>query len=173
MQGAVLVLNTADFWHLNTTQLEESIKKRIDGDLVNKVDLSSKSDAFLGVASAAVLALVRKVEVDCEGVCREMKNTNWSTMDTVGDQSSYVSELLKQVNGKTEEILSVVAKPQYARAFCDNLVEHLASGYINSMVQCRPISEIGAQQVSPTRGYDRCVRRILTMAGRCSWTNMP
>jgi hypothetical protein len=147
VQNAVLVLNTADFWHINTTQLEESIKKRIDSELVSKVDLTSQSDAFLGVASAAVLALVRSVEVDCEGVWREMKNTNWSTMDTAGDQSSYVTELVKVVNGKTEEILGLVAKPQYARAFCDNLVEHLATGYINSIVQCRPISEVGAQQV--------------------------
>lgn len=145
--NAVLVLNTADFWHTNTIQLEESIKKRVDGELVGKVDLTSQSDAFLGVASAAVLALVRTVELDCEGVWREMKNTNWSTMDTAGDQSAYVGELVKQVNGKAEEILGIVAKPQYARAFCDNLVEHLATAFINSMVQCKPISEVGAQQV--------------------------
>ena len=68
-------------------------------------------------------------------------------MDTAGDQSAYVGELVKQVNGKAEEILGIVAKPQYARAFCDNLVEHLATAFINSMVQCKPISEVGAQQV--------------------------
>lgn len=148
VQDAVLVLNTADFWHTNTNQLEESIKKRIDSELVAKVDLSSQSDAFLGVASASVLALVHIVELDCDGVWREMRNTNWSTMDSAGDQSSYVGELMRHVNGKTEEILGVVAKQQYARAFCDNLVEHLASGFINAIVQCRPISEVGAQQVS-------------------------
>lgn len=147
VQNAVLVLNTADFWHTNTNQLEESIKKRIDAELVPKVDLSSQSDAFLGVASASVLALVHIVELDCESVWREMRNTNWSTMDTAGDQSSYVGELVRHVNGKAEEILGVVTKQQYARAFCDNLVEHLATGYINSIVQCRPISEVGAQQV--------------------------
>ncbi|KAG9255995.1 Vps53-like protein [Emericellopsis atlantica] len=147
IQDVVLVLNSADFWHANTNQLEENIKKRIDSELVSKVDLTSQSDAFLGVASAAVLALVHIVEVECDGVWREMRNTNWSTMDSAGDQSSYVSELVRRVNGKVEEILGVVAKQQYARAFCDNLVEHLASAYINSIVQCRPISEVGAQQM--------------------------
>jgi hypothetical protein len=149
VQDAVLVLNTADFWHVNTNQLEESIKKRIDSDLVPKVDLTSQSDAFLGVARTAVLALVHLVEIDCDPVWREMKNTNWSTMDSAGDQSTYVGELVRHVNGKTEEILAVLAKQQYARAFCDNLVEHLASAYINSIVQCRPVSEVGAQQVCP------------------------
>ncbi|KAK5992796.1 Thioredoxin reductase [Cladobotryum mycophilum] len=147
VKDVILVLNTADFWHINTNQLEENIKKRIDPDLGPRVDLSSQSDAFLGVASASVLALVHIVERECESVWREMRNTNWSTMDSAGDQSSYVGELVKHVNDKTEEILAVVAKVQYARAFCDNLVDHLTTGFINNIVQCRPISEVGAQQM--------------------------
>jgi vacuolar protein sorting-associated protein 53 len=148
LEDIIMVLNTADFWHINTNQLEENIKKRIDHDLVPKVDLSSQSDAFLGVASAAVLALVRYVEHECEGAWREMKNTNWSTMESVGDQSSYIGELLRAVNGKAEEVLVVLGKQQYARAFCDNLVEHMATAYIANIVLCRPVSEVGAEQVS-------------------------
>jgi len=148
IQDIVLVLNTADFWHTNTGQLEENIKKRIDPELVAKVDLSSQADTFLGVASTAVLALVNKVEAECEGAWREMKNTNWSKMESVGDQSSYVGELVSHVNTKTEEILAVVVKPQYARAFADNLIEHIANTYIANIVHCRPVSEVGAEQVS-------------------------
>lgn len=147
LHDIILVLNTADFWHANTGQLEENIKKRIDHDLVPKVDLSSQADAFLGVASAAVIALVNKVEADCEGAWREMKNTNWSKMESVGDQSSYVGELVSHINAKVEEILAVVVKQQYARAFADKLVEHLANSYIHAIVQCRPISEVGAEQM--------------------------
>lgn len=147
LQDIILVLNTADFWHTNTNQLEESIKKRIDTDMVAKVDLSSQSDAFMGVASASVLALVHKVELECEGAWREMKNTNWSRMEAVSDQSSYVGELLKHVNGKAQEILPMVVKQQYARAFCDNLVEHMATSYIANIVQCRPVCEVGAEQM--------------------------
>ncbi|KAI1459918.1 Vps53-like protein [Annulohypoxylon moriforme] len=147
LHDVILVLNTADFWHANTGQLEENIRKRIDNELISKVDLSSQADAFLGVASAAVIALVNKVEAHCEGAWREMKNTNWSKMESVGDQSSYVGELVTHVNAKAEEILAVVVKQQYARAFADKLVEHLANTYINTIVQCRPISEVGAEQM--------------------------
>lgn len=147
LQDIVLVINTADFWHTNTGQLEDSIKKRIELDLAIKVDLSSQADAFLGVASAAVMALVNRVESDCEGAWREMKNTNWSKMESVGDQSSYIGELLRHINSTVEEILAVVIKQQYARAFADNLVEHLANTYISNIVQCRPVSEVGAEQV--------------------------
>jgi hypothetical protein len=147
IQDIVLVLNTADFWHTNTSQLEESIKKRIDPDMRSRVDLSSQSDAFMGVASAAVLAMVHKVEIDCDGAWREMRNTNWSQMESVSDQSSYVGELVKHVDGKVGEILPLVIKQHHVRAFCDNVVEHMANASINNIVQCRPVSEVGAEQV--------------------------
>jgi hypothetical protein len=148
LHDIILVLNTADYWHTNSQQLEENIKRRIDSDLAAKVDLSSQSDTFMGVASAAVLALVSRVELECDSSWREMRNTNWSKMESVGDQSSYVAELLSHVNAKATEILALVQKQQYARALCDNLVEHLATTYISNIVQCRPISEVGAEQVS-------------------------
>lgn len=148
IQEIILVLNTADFWHTNTNQLEENIKKRIDAEMASKVDLSSQSDAFMGVASAAVLAMVHKVEVACEGAFREMRNVNWSKMESVSDQSSYVGELIRNVNEQAKEILPLVVKPQYARAFCDNVVEHMAGAYIGNVVQCRPVSE-----VAPNRCY--------------------
>lgn len=147
LQDVVLVLNTADFWHTNTNQLEDSIRRRIDGELAPKVDLSAQSDAFMGVASAAVLALVHKVELELTGAWREMKNTNWSRMEQVGDQSSYVGELVRQINGKAEEVLGLVVKQQYARAFCDNLVEHIATAYLTNVVACKPVSEVGAEQM--------------------------
>ncbi|KAH6681051.1 Vps53-like protein [Plectosphaerella plurivora] len=147
LHDIVLVLNTADFWSTNATQLEDNIKKRIDAEFRDRVDLSSQADAFLGVASAAVLALVRSVERECESAWKEMRNTSWGTMESVGDQSSYVGEVVKAVNGKAEDILGIVVKQQYARAFCDNLVDHLAGAYIGSIVQCRPVTEVAAEQM--------------------------
>lgn len=147
LQDVILVLNTADFWHTNSQQLEENIKRRIDSNLAEKVDLSSQADTFMGVAPAAVLGLVRRVDMDLEATWREMRNTNWSKMESVGDQSSYVAELLRHVNSQAEEILPLIHKPQYARAWADNLVEHLAQGFLGNVVLCRPISEVGAEQV--------------------------
>ena len=156
LQDTILVLNTADYWHTNTIQLEENIKRRIDPELAPRVDLSNESDTFMGVASAAVMALVHRVEVGCDSSWKEMRNTNWSKMESVGDQSSYVAEILKNVNAQVEEILSLVQKQQYARSFCDNLVEHLGNTYIANIVQCRPLSEVGAEQVGWTAFRPLC-----------------
>ena len=149
IQDLVLVLNTADYCYITSTQLEEKIKSRIDPDLKSSIDLQSQADAFMGIASATVRALVRKVEVDIEPTWREMRNTGWSKMESVGDQSSYVGEMLSKIKSRAAEILAMLHKQQYARAFCDNVVELTAHAYIANMFQCKPISEVGAEQVKP------------------------
>lgn len=147
IEDIVLVLNTADYCFNTSIQLEEKIKSRIDHDLKTNIDLQSQADAFMGIASATVRALVRRVEVDIEPTWREMRNTGWSKMESVGDHSSYVAEMLQQIRSRAAEILGMLHKQQYARAFCDNVVELTANAYVANIFQCKPISEVGAEQV--------------------------
>jgi hypothetical protein len=147
IEDAVIILNTADYCYQTTNQLEEKIKVRIDEDLREKVDMQSQADAFMGVASAAVRALVAKAEADCGPAWREMRTVSWSKMDSVGDQSSYVSYLLQRVNDRSKEILRYLHKQQYARSYCDNLVDSLTTTYITNIVAVRPVSETGAEQM--------------------------
>ena len=147
IEDLVLVLNTADYCYNTSTQLEEKIKSRIDHEFKSNIDLQSQADTFMGIASATVRALVRRVEVDTEPIWREMRNTGWSKMENVGDQSSYVGEMLSRIKTRATEILGMLHKQQYARAFCDNVVELTANAYIANIFQCRPISEVGAEQV--------------------------
>jgi len=166
IEDLVLVLNTADYCYNTSTQLEEKIKARVDHDLRASIDLQSQADAFMGIASATVRALVRRVEVDIEPTWREMRNTGWSRMESVGDQSFYVGEMLSKVKGRAAEILGMLAKPQYARAFCDNVVELTANAYLANIFQCKPISEVGAEQV----GALSIIPEILLTIWRCSST---
>ncbi len=147
IEDIVLVLNTADYCFNTCNQLEEKIKSRIDENLRSNIDLQSQADAFMGIASATVRALVRRVEIHIEPVWREMRNIGWNKMESVGDQSSYVEEMLRNIKSNAAEILIMLHKQQYARAFCDNLVELVASSYLANIFQCKPISEVGAEQV--------------------------
>jgi len=169
IEDTVLVLNTADYCYTTCTQLEEKIKSRVDEALKSSIDLQSQADAFMGIASAAVRGLVRKVEDGCETAWREMRNTPWNKLESVGDQSSYVAELLRAVKARAGGILGMLHKQQYARAFCDNLVELLANTYIANIVQCRPVSEVGAEQVNTD--VDIAWLDLLTCP-RCSLTPM-
>ncbi|XPS70454.1 Vacuolar protein sorting-associated protein 53 [Ascochyta lentis] len=147
VEEAILILNTADYCYATCNQLEEKIRGRIDEELKEKVDLQSQADAFMGIASATVRVLVRKVELACEPTWREMRNTPWSKLESVGDQSTYVAELLRHVKETSADILKSLHKQQYARAFCDNLVDLMANAYIANIIQSKPISEVGAEQM--------------------------
>lgn len=152
LEEAILVLNTADYCFNTCTQLEEKIKNRIDEGLKTAIDLQSQADAFMGIASATVRALVRRVEVNVEPTWREMRNSGWNKIETVGDQSSWAGEMLRRIQKDGAEILSMLNK-QYARAFCDNLVDTIANALVVNIFQCKPISEIGAEQVGSHRPF--------------------
>ncbi|KAJ5719069.1 hypothetical protein N7493_007524 [Penicillium malachiteum] len=147
IEDLVSVLNTADYCYTTCNQLEEKIKGRLDESLKQSVDLQSQADSFMGIASAAVRGLVRQVEVELEPSWREMRNTPWSKIEAVSDQSSYVGELLSRTKDKAAEILQLLHKQQYARAFSDHLVELMSSLFISNVFQCKPVSETGAEQM--------------------------
>ena len=171
LQDIILVLNTADYCYGTCTQLEERIKGRVDDAFKDGIDLQSQADAFMGIASAAIRGLVRRVEVDLEPSWREMRNSGWAKLQTVSDQSTYVAELLRCVNTRVEEIMHMLHKQQYARAFCDNVVELVANSYAANIVQCKPISEIGAEQVR-TRSLLISICTDLSVR-RCCLTPIP
>ncbi|KAK2747533.1 Vacuolar protein sorting-associated protein 53 [Myotisia sp. PD_48] len=147
LEDLVMVLNTADYCYSTCNQLEEKIKGRIDEQFKQGVDLQSQADGFMGIASAVVRLLVRKVDVDLDQAWKEMRNTSWNTLDSVGDQSSYVTVLLSNAKSTSETILGMLHKQQYARAFADNLVKYISTSYITNIYQCRPVSEAGAEQM--------------------------
>lgn len=147
LHDAIVVLNTADYCYTTCNQLEERIKGRVDEELRDQVDLQSQADAFMGIASAAIRSLVSHAQSLTEPSWREFRATSWSRLESVGDQSSYVSDLLKRVKDAASEALALLHKQQYARAFSDNLVEALAHTFLNNVVACRPISEGGAEQL--------------------------
>ena len=148
LEDMILVLNTADYCYNTSVQLEERIKAKIEPDFRSSVDLQSQGEAFMGVAAATVRALVRRVEIAIEPTWREMRNVGWSRLEHVSDQSSYTTEILRKINSGTEEILGMLHKQQYARAFCDNVVDMVCNAYLANIFQCKPISEVGAEQVS-------------------------
>lgn len=146
-QDIVLVLNTADYCYNTSTQLEERIKSRVDERFKDEVDMETQADEFMGIANAAVRSLVRKVEIQLEPTWRAMRNVGWARIETVGDQSPYVAEITTQLTEQVAEFMDIIHKQQYSRAFCDNVVELLATAFTANTMQSKPISEIGAEQL--------------------------
>lgn len=179
VEDYILVLNTADYCYTTCNQLEEKIKGRLDKSLKPSVDLQSQADSFMGIASSVVRSLVRRVEIAMEPCWREMRNTPWNRLEAVSDESSYVGEILTKAKARASEILQLLHKQQYARAFTDHLVELISSLFITIVFQSKPISETGAEQVSYLHFYHPLYARrvevsLLThILFRCSWTHTP
>ena len=147
LEDTIIILNTADYCFMTCNQLEEKIRSRTDEELRGDVDLQSQADSFMGIASTAIRMLVKRVETELDHVWREMRNFPWSKLETVVDQSSYVPELLRVIRASGAEILNCLHKPQYARAFADQLVDAIATAYCINIFQCKPVSEVGAEQM--------------------------
>ncbi|EPS45831.1 hypothetical protein H072_238 [Dactylellina haptotyla CBS 200.50] len=155
----ITVLNTADYCHALTSQLEDRIKGRIDEEFKAKVNMEKQQDTFIGVVSIAIRALTRKVEAELDPIWREMRNTPWSKLETVGDHSTYVGELIRVIKEQAEKVLNLIVKEQYKRAFCDRLVENISNTILANLMACKPISEMLLDVYS----IKKCLEELMTL----------
>lgn len=142
-----LVLNTADYCFNTTSQLEEKIQSQVNKDIESQVNLENEKSSFLDIVNLCIRKFVMKIESSCDMAWREMTNTNWSKLKTVGDQSSYVSELQKNIISEATLILKHVTKDLYSKMICDKIVESITGSFLTNVVRCRPISEVSSEQM--------------------------
>ncbi|ODQ52399.1 hypothetical protein SAICODRAFT_19960 [Saitoella complicata NRRL Y-17804] len=164
IEDACMILNTADYCHTTVSQLEEKIHSKIQEDLREQVNFESLREAFIGIIGTAIRVLVKKVEAECDMALKEMHRTDWDSLASVGDQSSYVHPLSEVLKSCTKKVFAKVIKERYARTYCDNLVHSFAQKFIDDIVRCRPISEIGAEQLLlDTYAIKNCLLELPTL----------
>lgn len=143
-----MILNTADYCLTTTSQLEDRIKTKVDEPLRDQVSFDPAREGFIQSANSAIKVLVRKVESDADMSFREMANTNWATVENVGDHSGYVNEMLLGIKDAVRQITAHGHfRDRYVRTLCDRVVEWFGTRYIDTIINCRPICEAGAEQV--------------------------
>ncbi|OLL24178.1 Vacuolar protein sorting-associated protein 53 [Neolecta irregularis DAH-3] len=142
---ACKVLNTADYCNVTASQLAEHFESRVDDPA--QIDFQKEIESFMAVVGSAIRVLVKKIISAAEMPVREMANTDWSDLQNTGDQSRYIVDLSVLLQSHVEQILPRITKERYVRTFCDKLVEGFIATYINNIVKCKPISEIGAEQM--------------------------
>lgn len=142
-----LALSTADYCFTTTSQLEERLLSQLDENLRSQVNLENAKQGFLDIINTSIASLVLKVQTSCDHTWREMANTNWSKLESVGDQSSYVSELTRCVEAETKAMLDRLSKDIYCRMICDKIVEAIIFEFLQNAARCKPISEVAAEQM--------------------------
>lgn len=143
---ACIVLNTAEYCTQTVAQLEDKLAEQIDDNLKDKVSFDPQRDTFMTIINESIAALVGKIEHDLDYSWREMKNTNWN-INTVGDSSSYVRQLTQVLSTDARQILNAMDKPAFAGIFCDRVVEVVSSAFLQGIIDCRPLTEVAAEQL--------------------------
>eukprot|EP00741_Cyanophora_paradoxa_P011209 tig00020554_g10829.t1 len=141
-----LVVNTADYCSETIGQLAESIRRVIEKQFLEAVDLSAEQEEFSGAITKAVRILVLGVETKVQGALEQMTRMNWSAVEAVGDQSPYVSTI-GGIFQSTVPTLAHLLSDTHFRFFCDKLVASLIPRYVVSIYRCKRLNDIGAQQL--------------------------
>lgn len=147
LRSICIVLNTADYSLTTTSQLEERLWANIDPEFVDQVTMEPERQAFLQIISACTRTLVRAVETDYEPAMVAMSKLPWGTVEYVGDQSEYVSMIHATLKTCVGAIQELITNKRYFRTFCDKLIESFVSRFAANLTRCKPISEIGAEQM--------------------------
>ncbi|KAG1455215.1 hypothetical protein G6F46_007864 [Rhizopus delemar] len=144
---ASLSLNTADYCSMTTQQLEEKLKEKIEVGYVDQVDLTGEKERFMQAISLCIDAIVKGMDHALEPYFLQMMRLPWGTMDSVGDQSDYVTSVMDIVKRYTSVIGRTISNKRYFRTFCDRFAEWFLNKYLSLVFRCKPVSEIGAEQL--------------------------
>ncbi|KAI9356191.1 Vps53-like protein [Zopfochytrium polystomum] len=144
---ACLVINTADYCSDTCGQLEEKLIEKIDEKLKSTVSFSQEIEGFIGVTGSAIKSLVVMVETLTEPALTAMTRRSWGNIDSVGDQSEYVTQIGNTIVNAVNSLKSALTGPKYFKMFCDKFAEYFFSKFHSNIFKCRPISEVGAEQM--------------------------
>ncbi|XP_033212020.1 vacuolar protein sorting-associated protein 53 homolog isoform X2 [Belonocnema kinseyi] len=142
------ILTTAEYCLETTQQLEEKLREKTDNSYAEKINLSQEQDIFHNVISNCIQLLVQDLELACESSLTTMIKMQWSSIESVGDQSGYVSNIVAHLRQTIPVIRDRLAS---CRKYFTQLCVKFASSFIPKLVQqlykCKPLNTVGAEQL--------------------------
>ncbi|KAJ3044469.1 Vacuolar protein sorting-associated protein 53 [Rhizophlyctis rosea] len=147
IRSICLIINTADYCAATITQLEEKLVEKIDEEFKQSVNFTVDRDGFVNVSGTGIKALVRGIENSVEPAFTVMTKKVWGNVEAVGDQSDYVNTIATTLQFSVGAVKQHFANNKYFRTFCDKFSESFLNRYYNNIFKCKPISEVGAEQM--------------------------
>uniref|UniRef100_A0A0K0DH01 Vacuolar protein sorting-associated protein 53 homolog n=1 Tax=Angiostrongylus cantonensis TaxID=6313 RepID=A0A0K0DH01_ANGCA len=137
------ILATADWCAETTLQLQEKLALRLPG-----VDLSQEMETFYGITNQALAILVQDLEVTCDSALQAISKINWSAVDGVGDESSFVGAIRSHLRAAVPQLRDLLCdRRKYFAHLCLKLATQLAQKFVGALFRCKPISTHGAEQL--------------------------
>uniref|UniRef100_A0A670YIS0 VPS53 subunit of GARP complex n=1 Tax=Pseudonaja textilis TaxID=8673 RepID=A0A670YIS0_PSETE len=143
------ILSTAEYCLATTQQLEEKLKEKVDDSLVERITLMGEMDTFSTVISSSIQLLVQDLDGACDPALTAMSKMQWQNVEHVGDQSPYVTSVILHIKQNVPIIRDNLASTRkYFTQFCIKFANCFIPKFINHLFKCKPISMVGAEQVS-------------------------
>ncbi|XP_034947406.1 vacuolar protein sorting-associated protein 53 homolog [Chelonus insularis] len=142
------ILTTAEYCLETTQQLEEKLKEKTDKIYAEKINLSQEQDLFHNVISNCIQLLVQDLEAACDPALTAMIKVQWGAIESVGDQSTYISTIishLRQTIPTIRDRLSSCRK--YFTQLCVKFVSSFIPKLVQQLYKCKPLSAVGAEQL--------------------------
>ncbi|GAB1599585.1 vacuolar protein sorting-associated protein 53 homolog [Argonauta hians] len=145
---ACSILCTAEYCMETTQQLESKLKEKVDPELSIHIDLNTEQDLFHNVISNCIQLLVQDLDSACEPALIAMSKMSWSTVETVGDQSGYVTAITSHLKQNLPVIRDNLASSRkYFTQFCVKFANTFIPKFINHLYRCKPVSTVAAEQL--------------------------
>lgn len=140
------IINSAEYCAQTLPQLQESIVKTIDEVYADRVDLEDETDEFVALIGTYIHVLVEWLMFELGGALRTLPKLPWEHWETVGDTSSYVSDIKTIFKSRLSGLAQSIS-PTYHFHLCNSLVAAFIPEYISALPKCKRINGLGAQQL--------------------------
>ena len=141
-------LVTSEYCLETTQQLEAKLQEKIRPDLAQQINLGPEQDVYHSVINSCIQLLVQELDMSCEPSLVAMTKMTWSTIESVGDQSPYVTSLVNHMKQAVPLVRDNLANSRkYFTQFCMKFVNGFIPKFLTHVYRCKPISTVGAEQL--------------------------
>lgn len=142
------VITTSEYCLETTVHLEQKLKEKVSPGLAERIDLLPEQDLFHKMIGTCIQLLVQDLELACEPALQAMTKISWLHFDNVGDQSSYVTQIIMHLKNAVPNLRDNLASSRkYFTQFCIRFANSFIPKFIQNIYKCKPISTVGSEQL--------------------------
>lgn len=142
------MITTSEYCLETTVHLEQKLKEKVLPSLADKIDLTPEQDLFHKIISNCIQMLVQDLEMSCEPALQAMTKISWLHFDNVGDQSSYVTQIIMHLKNAVPNLRDYLSTSRkYFTQFCIRFANSFIPKFIQNIYKCKPISTVGSEQL--------------------------
>ena len=140
------IINTCEYCAETLPSLADAIIAKIDQPFQDAVDVANEADVFHDVAAASMRHLVDGLQHQLEPYLINLVKMPWASWESVGDQSDYVVEMEQLVEQYVPTVRQMLPA-LYFNSFCDKFVTSFLPKFLQAVLKCKRINEMGTQQL--------------------------